>query len=275
MAISGFLESLLYLWRPDVAAATGMRMVYAIATGLLVAWFALSGRSRPVPENTDYALVIASGLLCIALAVFAFQAFSASADEYGYNYLANTLTHGRLWNTPDPPALSPYMRTLYVAEQEGKRVSQYPPGWPAVLAAFSRLSLPRVLANPVLGMFSGVFLVLALRQLGIPAAARAATVAITLLAPFALFNHASFYNHALVETALLAVIWLDLRDRVRPHWINRLGRRICGCSRSGTRARFQRRPPCWWRIGRPGTLPGNSEASRSTPRTTPATAWAV
>ncbi len=223
MALWGLLESLLYLWRPDLLTATGLRLIFGVGTGLLVVWFARSGRSRPVPDNADYVLVVASGVVCVLLAVLAFQAFPLSADEYGYNYLATTLAHGHLWNAPEPAALRPYLETLYIVQQEGKRVSQYPPGWPAVLAAFSFVGVPRFFANPVLQLFSGLFLALSLRQLGIPAAVRAAVVAIALLAPFALFTNASFLNHGLVQTALLAVIWLDLRDGANPHWINRVG----------------------------------------------------
>ena len=73
----------------------------------------------------------------MALALFAFETLPVSADEYGYNYLASTLDLGRFWNSPYPPALKDALRTYWIAQLDGKRFSQYPPGWPAVLSLFS------------------------------------------------------------------------------------------------------------------------------------------
>jgi hypothetical protein len=167
--------------------------------------------------------VAAAGFLLSALiALIALQAFPNSGDEYGYNYLASTFLHGRLWNQPWPADLQDVFRTYYIADLDGKRVSQYPPGWPGVLALFRLVHLAP-LANACLGLAAAGFLWLALRRLRVPDGVRLGCFLPGVLAPFALFTNASYFNHTLTAVALAAIIWLDLRDTDRPALVNRAG----------------------------------------------------
>lgn len=169
------------------------------------------------------ALILAlSFLVSLVLAFATLSWMAVSADEFGYRFLADTLLRGRLWNAPSPAPLHDVLSTLYIPDKLGKRLSQYPPGWPVVLAPFEAAGLS-MLANPLLGLLGGVFLLGALREAGVGAAARAAALALAVLAPFYLFNAASLFNHMLAGVAILAVAWLDLRDaRTGSAW-NRLG----------------------------------------------------
>ncbi len=165
------------------------------------------------------ALVGASAALAALLALVAIEGWPSSADEYGYTYLADTLLHGRLWN--EPPPAPKLFDMFYIAERDGKLASQYPFGWPAVLALF-RAAGVGWLANPVLTLALGFGLAGALRLLGAPSQPSAALVAFVMLSPFVLFHGASFFNHTLAAAAVMAVCYLQLRDEAAPSFGTRV-----------------------------------------------------
>src|SRR4051812_47622802 len=93
----------------------------------------------------------ASLLLFLIVALVVLRSFPNSADEYGYLFAAETFLKGRLWNPAPPPPLDLFLEVTHIFAIDGKWVSQYPPGWPVVLAGLSLVGLPFVAAAPVVG----------------------------------------------------------------------------------------------------------------------------
>ncbi len=206
------------LWHPGKGMTVAVDLLYGLCAAALVLWGArttVPERERPGAGLAAAATLALAFVVPLLLADVVLQAYPVSADEYGYNFLADTLRHGRLWNASAPSGLGDVLKTMYVPDLDGKRLSQYPPGWPAVLALFASVGL-RTAANPVLGVLLAAFLALGLRQLGVTRGRGGALLALSLLAPFTLFNNASFFNHTLTGTCILAVAWLGLRDERRP-----------------------------------------------------------
>jgi hypothetical protein len=140
---------------------------------------ATAQRARPL---APVAIIQLATVLVVVLAFGVMSAFPNSADEFGYTYLADMLRHGRLWNASFPASLRDVLMTIYVPDQHGKRFSQYPPGWLAILALFPSLRLS-ALANPILGLFSAVLLLLGLKEMRTPARTIAPLLVPTALAP--------------------------------------------------------------------------------------------
>lgn len=216
----GLAEAILsHLWNPGrkFVIAQG---IYALATGAIVLFL---GRRPMATPRWGVGAVLAGGfVLTVLVAQFALHAYPSSGDEYGYNYVANTLAHGRLWNQAYPLPLRDVLETFYVGGHGDQRLSQYIPGWPVVLIPFQLIGLPQV-ANAVVGLLAAIFLLRALQTLGAPPAVRLALLILGVAAPFTLFNDASFFNHPLTAAALLGIIWLDLRDPAHPSALNRVG----------------------------------------------------
>ena len=226
-----------YALSPSLVTVADADIVYGFGTAAIILFLARSERSSwrppspwppspcppsPWPPWASPALILGAFFVAALLAQFALEAFPSSGDEYGYVYLADTLLHGRLWNPGRPAALHDVFQTMYIADRDGRRLSQYPPGWPAVLAGFLALRAPQF-ANPVLGLLAAGFLWRALRQVPVAPATRFAALLLGAASPFAVFNAASFYNHTLTAACLLAIVWLDLRDEARGSFWNRAG----------------------------------------------------
>ncbi len=199
-----------------MAAFVNGLLSLGVGSSVLVLLLACRGR-LPLPSPTVF--VAASAVLAALLALVAVEGWPSSADEYGYTYLADTLLHGRLWN--EPPPAPKLFDMFYIAERDGKLASQYPFGWPAVLALF-RAAGVGCLANPVLTLALGFGLAGALRLLGAPSQPSAALVAFVMLSPFVLFHGASFFNHTLAAAAVMAVCYLQLRDEAAPSFGTRV-----------------------------------------------------
>ena len=231
----GFAEGVIYLPRLGVLDETVIRLLFIAGTTWLVlrqareqgagrrhvAGFA-QGRGTGLAGLSPAAIIAFAFLVSLALAFLTFSAHAITADEFGYRYLAETLLQGRLWNAPTPHQLHDTMLTFYIPDKAGKRLSQYPPAWPLALAPFiaARVSW---LANPVVALLGGAFMLAAMHEAGVGRAGRLAALILALLAPFALFNNASLFNHTLAATVIMAVVWLDLRDARRASIWNRVG----------------------------------------------------
>jgi hypothetical protein len=163
-------------------------------------------------------VIIAAFLITVLLAYLSVSVWPNSGDEYGYTYLARTFLQGRLWNAP-PPVLHIFDFD-YIFEKNGMLVSQYAPGWPAVLAVFLAAGVEQ-LANPVLTLLMGLLFAATLRRLQVPSAGVAPLTALVMLAPYTLFNGASLFPHTLAACAVTGICWLQLRDDAAPHWINK------------------------------------------------------
>jgi hypothetical protein len=223
LVFAGFFEAILvYLWAPWDKGQIALHLAYAVVTATVILVLGRATRPASYPPWVPWAVMAGGFAVTLLLAQVALQAFPNSGDEYNYNYMAETFRHGRLWNVPLPENLEKVLKTYYIADRDGKRVSQYPPGWPVVLSVFRAIHVPQF-ANAVVGLLACVFLWLGLGRLRVSPGARFGAFVLGALAPFTLFNDASFFNHPLTAAALLAIIWLDLRDADDPSAWNRAG----------------------------------------------------
>ncbi len=169
-------------------------------------------RARRLPPDPRPAIPLPAAPAALAGAAFAaalfvaivpLQSFPYSGDEGAYVLQAQMLAAGQV--SIDLTPVQPYLEIFYIFPWQGRLISQYPPGWPAILAAFESLRLPLVLAGPLLGAVS----VLALWRLGAerhgPAAGMLAA-ALMAVSSFWLFNAASYYNHTAV--GLFAILFV-------------------------------------------------------------------
>ena len=150
------------------------------------------------------ALALAGPLLA---AWFVLGRFANSGDEYSYLFQARTFADWRLWR--DAPVLGSDLipnRTWIV---DGKWISQYPPGWAAVLAAGSRLGLPIWTINPLIGAASVAALAMFCRRV---AASWTSALLVLLYAatPFYVLNAASYFPHVF-SSLLILVLCLCLQ----------------------------------------------------------------
>jgi len=212
--------SVCYALGLDTLSVGHSRALRLIQLGILTATsfgflFYLSRRTRPeagitlaspLPgQSLTWAGAVAFLALITAALIAVFSIESSvllSGDESAYVYQADMFAHGRLWSEPTP--IQPYVAQHYIFPANGKLISQYPPGWPAILAAAQVTGIPIVLVNPIIG----ALIVLALwrfavsqynKEVALTAAALMAASA------FFLFNSASFYNGNVV--ALFGVLF--------------------------------------------------------------------
>lgn len=144
------------------------------------------------------------GLLAAALiATVILQSVPLSGDEGAYLYQADLFSHGRLW--AQLPPIEKYISQSFIFPIGNKLVSQYPPGWPAVLALVQTIGFPTVLVNPMIGALT---IVAICRFSAIRHGTEVAllTILITTCSAFFLFNSASFLNETSV--ALLGVLFV-------------------------------------------------------------------
>lgn len=218
-----------YIWNPWIATSpaslfiyTLVRIVYALISIALIVTLAQAVRPLPAPKWAGWAVAGCGFALSVAIAGLVLDGFPNSGDEYGYNYLADTFLHHRLWNASTPHGLHDVFETFYIGDRDGKRVSQYPPGWPALLSVFKLAEIGQY-ASAVVGLAACAFLWLALRRLVVPNGVRVGVLTLGAASPFTLFQNASYFNHSLSVACLSAMIWLDLRDGDAPSPWNRAG----------------------------------------------------
>lgn len=133
---------------------------------------------------------------------FALRGFENSADEYAYVFQAKTFASGVL-SVPDPPLVYVFSPELLV-DRANKLVSQYPPGWAAVLAIPAALDLPLWLVNPCIAALSvWLFRRISGSDLG------AAVYAFSL---FFVFNAASYFSHLFFATVIMGFVYTLSRN---------------------------------------------------------------
>jgi len=194
----------------DNASDGVVRIAWQVALTLCVAAVLFSLARRVWVNRIPRFVAIAAAFVgTVVLAYTAAAVWPNSGDEYGYLYVARTLLHWRTYNPPPPvPELFDFS---WIGIRDGKMASQYPPGWPVVLAPFVAMHIAP-LANPLLTVGLGVLLWACLRQLEVPAPATGALVALVMLSPFTLFNGASLFNHMQTAVTVMAICWLQFRD---------------------------------------------------------------
>ncbi len=211
-AISLWLQTL----APTIAGGAGffggmLHVLLGIVVLLLSLLAARGGWGlRALPPA---ALPWIAAALCVVIGWLSGSAWPNSGDEYSYGYLADTLLAGRLHNPPVPDlALFRMFRVFALPDQT---ISQYPPGWPMLLAPFRAIGLSS-LANPALTGLLGVALLGALRRLGVAPAQQSATLVLILGTPFVLFNGASMFSQTMTAALAAVIMWQQLADEQRP-----------------------------------------------------------
>ncbi len=199
-----------------------------IGGGLLLALFVVSLALPRITESlidrvTAAVMRVPARVFLTVVALFAFAAAAViaeycfgrqphNADEVAQLFHAKILLNGRLFLPPDP---NPEFFGMDNMIEQGKWYSQFPVGWPAVLA-FGLLFHAAWLVNPVLlGLTVVATHAFARRAYG-EGTARASALLVA-LAPFALFMSASFMNHmplAFLTAVVLGQLlrWCDADD---------------------------------------------------------------
>jgi hypothetical protein len=176
---------------------------------------AISARPTEKTWRAAAALLVLVGGVGALLAVWILRGFANSGDEYGYLFEAQTFLAGRLWLPLQPG--QEFFSFFHIIEGDGKLVSQYPPGWPAILAAFRVIGLPFWFVNPLLG----ALLLFGLakfcdrehgRVAGIAALAMAA------ITPFFLFNAGSYFSQISGALCGLSFCYFGRSFLDRPSW---------------------------------------------------------
>lgn len=182
-------------------------MLFCLRTLLLMGvGLALSPAIAPIRQpRAALALVAGLGVLAaIAVGWLALGSFANSGDEYAYRFQGLTFAAGRLWNAPPPlgNAMSPFW--IWVAD--GKWASQYPPGWPALLAMADVAHLPGWFVNTALSV-AGTILLHDLVRSRAGGGAALLAAALFALSPFTIFNAASGFSHMLAAVLILGIVW--------------------------------------------------------------------
>lgn len=143
-------------------------------------------------------------LALVLAAVWAIRAFPNSGDEYNYIFQAETFRHGSLWvPVPEHQELFAFS---HIFMKDGKWVSQYAPGWGALLALGRTLGLPYWMFNPLLavGCLWAAWAVATQR-----AGQAAGTAAVVLLgfSAYFVFTSASYFPHLACATFGLIFCW--------------------------------------------------------------------
>lgn len=218
-ATTDVVETCYVLWRPwpqqilhvALSCALMLAVVAALARAAPAEWSRHAAALVAGLERHGRAVVAVTAVATTALAaltaVLVLDGYPSSADEFSHLFQAATFAGGRLWATPPP--LAEAASTTYVLPVGDKWVSQYPPGWGAVLAAAEALRLPVTLVNPLLVGATVLLLAGLVRRESDRATAALAAIAYA-ATPFVLFNGASFFSHPTTALlVLLAVLALD------------------------------------------------------------------
>ncbi len=183
-------------------------VVAALATGFVLKRRE-EGKVLPVRAATAGVITL-SALLLLFVALAVLHRFPNSADEYAYLFQAETFANGQLWNDPTP--LPDHFRVIHIAQRDGKWVSRFPPGWPAMLSAFAWAGIPMWSLNPLLGLLVLCLAALIFVELGMQRVTSIAVAAIA-TSPFFLFNAASYFSHVSCLACLMVAAWLATRYR--------------------------------------------------------------
>lgn len=184
-------------------------VLLAVTGGAAWLWTAQEWRHSP---SLDHAAPVGWPVVAlISVLAFVITAFTAryvldeypvSGDEYAYIFQSRIFNLGKLWVEPWP--LEKYFERFYIFNLGEKVVTQYPPGWSAVLAATSVTGVPISLVVPILGASTiPILYLLGLRRHG----AATGLVAVCFFAGSAFFvmNSATFFNHP--ATTLCGVLF--------------------------------------------------------------------
>ena len=188
-------------------------MSLAIGAAALVVALLVANTFWRLPWRQPWVAIALAFLGCLVAGWLGGVAWPNSADEYGYIYHADTFAAGRLWNNaPADPSL---FENYHLIVKDGRMLSSYPPGWPAILLPFSLLGITW-LTNPLATVALGVALDGAGRNLGLSDVVRKSVLALVLLTPFTLFLGGSLFPQTVAGALVANVVWAQLADEARP-----------------------------------------------------------
>jgi Dolichyl-phosphate-mannose-protein mannosyltransferase len=200
-------------------------VLYGMLVGLvcLLAMATVSLQSEPTGDsqhlgNRRYLLaaVVVGCIVPVFIAFVVLDRFMNSGDEYNYVFIADTLAHGRLYWPAAP--VEGVFSSFWFIERDGKWVSMFPPGWPALLAIGGKLGSPYWLLNPLLGMVS-ILLVYLLGKKTVSPQTGLAAAAVYAISLFYLFNSGSYFAHIACVTFLLGFALCVVQAEEGRHWL--------------------------------------------------------
>ena len=173
---------------------------------------------RPASSvRTIAGIIIAATILPAAIIFLAFDRFANSADEAAFLFQATTFLHGHLWNAA--PADAGLFAQNNVVAHNGIWISQYLPGWPAILALFQAIHLPW-LAAPICGAALLLLLWAALRLECTRPAMVVAILAACASTGFFLLNASTYFSHCVSAVTVVGsiVCILSAERNSSPWW---------------------------------------------------------
>jgi hypothetical protein len=136
-------------------------------------------------------LFLAGAAVYLAVAGSLFQRMPHCIDEVDYLFQARIFAQGNLW-APLPP-LPDFFHFINLIQADGKWFSQYPPGWPALLALGVIVHAPWIV-NPLLGGLLLVMISQLARDLDREETARIAGL-LAMGSPYLILMNASMMAH--------------------------------------------------------------------------------
>jgi hypothetical protein len=179
---------------PDRVFPLLILTLLAMAPAVLIAarWNDTAAEWVAAPPRQTIWLLIAGGVVLSLLSLWVLRAFANSGDEYDYVFQAMTFLRGRLWNPLLPH--HDFFTFSHIYEKDGKWVTEYPPGWPLLLAVLHAAWLPFALAGIACGAVLLWLLARFCQQMEDKTTALAALVLVG-LSPFFAFNAGSYFSH--------------------------------------------------------------------------------
>ena len=151
----GFYRDLLFLWVSETWWLGGFVLLawffgHKLDIQRILQWPLAGGRTRVLIVATQ--VVSLTFVLSVIVSSQTLDRFPNSADEYVYLFQAETLSEGKLWETPHPHA--DFFNFNHIAQKDGVRAGRFPPGWPLILSTAFYLNIPPFLINPFLGLIA-------------------------------------------------------------------------------------------------------------------------
>ena len=199
------LRTVVLLTAPFIALSLCIQLAPQTLEGAAVTasqWLRVRGRLAWV------SIVLTALVLPVLVAFFILDRFPNSGDEYAYLFQAEQFARGHLWARA-PPLGDTFVafRTWTIGD---KWLSQYPPGWPSMLALARVVGIPDWSLNAWLGA-AGVAALAAPYWGFKDRALTAAVFALYVLSGFYVLNAASFYSHVWAGLLVLLVCLMCLR----------------------------------------------------------------
>ncbi|MDX2191776.1 MAG: hypothetical protein NW201_00385, partial [Gemmatimonadales bacterium] len=185
-----------------VGAATAAALRQATAAELAAL---LRGAGRAAAERPLWQQAVAVGALALVVAAVAarvtFGGRPLFLDELSYAWQARLFAEGSLWR---PEGLVPeFFSGQQFVVREGRVFTQFPPGWPVLLAAAEQLGAAW-LAGPVAAGAMAAALVVWARRAGVRPGEGLAAGLLLALMPWACFSAGTWFAH--VPVAALGMV---------------------------------------------------------------------